>query len=97
MITSLTPVLLIQIEILDNDEGHEDAAADDVEQSSPPAAVGSKTSALSATAARGGGVASAAVSGNAEEIANGLKAIQEQVASLQLNLTSLIAAFKQQV
>ena len=68
-----------------------------MQQSSPPAVIGSKASALSATAARGGGVASAAVSGNAEEISNGLKAIQEQVASLQLNLTSLIAASKQQV
>ena len=70
---------------------------DDLEQSSPPAVVGSKASALPATAARGGGVASAAVSGNTEDIAKGLKAIQEQVASLQLNLTSLIAASKQQV
>ena len=86
----------MQIEILENDEDHEDDAADDVQQSSPPAVIGSKASALSATAARGG-VASAAVSGNAEEISNGLKAIQEQVASLQLNLTSLIAASKQQV
>jgi hypothetical protein len=87
----------LQIEILENDEDHEDAAADDLEQSSPPAVVGSSASALSAIAARGGGEAQAAVSGNAEEIANGLKAIQEQVAALQLKLTSLIAAAKQQV
>jgi hypothetical protein len=87
----------LQIEIKENDEDHEDPAEDDAEQSAPPAVVSSKVRASSATAARGGGGAPAAVAGNAEDIATGLKAIQEQVASLQLNLTALIAAAKQQV